>query len=163
VTRIVLLADTHVRRGSSRRLPDAAYEELERADVVLHAGDVLVPDLLDELSGFAPTHAVLGNNDAELVGVLPERRVVEVDGVRIAMVHDPGPRQGREARLRQWFPDADVVVFGHTHEPLDAVGVDGQRLMNPGSPTERRRQPNHTVATVDVHEGKVVRHSIVVV
>lgn len=149
-TRIVVLADTHVRRGSARRLPDEAYELLDGADAVWHAGDVLVPELLHELEGFAPVTAVLGNNDHELVGVLPERVEERVEGVRVAMVHDSGPTKGRERRMARWFPDADLVVFGHSHAPLDVEGVDGQRLLNPGSPIERRRAPTHTVAVVDV-------------
>ena len=163
MTRVVILSDTHIRRGSARRLSDRAYDEIGRADVVLHAGDVVGAELLDELGGFAPVHAVLGNNDHELVGLLPETRLVDIDGVRIAMVHDAGPRTGRAARLRARFPHADVVVFGHSHEPVDEVGVDGQRLLNPGSATERRRQPHHTVGTLDVDGGRVVGHRIVVV
>jgi putative phosphoesterase len=111
MTRIVVLSDTHIRRGGSRRLPAAAYAALEEADLILHAGDVVCADLLDELAGFAPTLAVLGNNDAELFGRLPEERLVPVEGVTIAMVHDSGPRKGRESRLRRRFPTADVVVF----------------------------------------------------
>ena len=149
-TRIVVMADTHVRRGSDRRLPDRAYELLDAADAVWHAGDVLVPELLHELEGFAPVTAVLGNNDHELVGELPERVEDQVKAVRIAMVHDSGPTKGRERRMARWFPDADLVVFGHSHAPLDAEGVDGQRLLNPGSPIERRRAPTHTMAVVDV-------------
>ena len=149
-TRIVVMADTHVRRGSDRRLPDRAYELLDAADAVWHAGDVLVPELLHELEGFAPVTAVLGNNDHELVGELPERVEDQVEAVRIAMVHDSGPTKGRERRMARWFPDADLVVFGHSHAPLDAEGVDGQRLLNPGSPIERRRAPTHTMAVVDV-------------
>jgi uncharacterized protein len=155
---LVVLADTH-----SRRLPDAAYAELDRADLILHAGDVLTADLLHELAGFAPTHAVLGNNDGGLVGVLPETRLLDVDGVRIGMVHDAGPRAGREARLHRRFPDAAVVVFGHSHDPVDALGLGGQRLFNPGSPTQRRRQPHHTIGTLDVSRGRLVDHRIVVV
>ena len=149
-TRIVVLADTHVRRGSARRLPDAVYELLDGADAIWHAGDVLVPELLHELEGFAPVTAVLGNNDHELVGVLPDRVEETVEGVTIAMVHDSGPTAGRERRMARWFPDADLVIFGHSHAPTDAEGVDGQRLLNPGSPIERRRAPTHTVAIVDV-------------
>ena len=149
-TRIVVMADTHVRRGSARRLPDAVYELLDDADAIWHAGDVLVPELLHELEGFAPVTAVLGNNDHELAGVLPDRVEVPVEGVRIAMVHDSGPTAGRERRMAKWFPDADLVIFGHSHAPLDADGADGQRLLNPGSPIERRRAPTHTVAVVDV-------------
>ena len=149
-TRIVVLADTHVRRGSARRLPDAVYELLDGADAVWHAGDVLVPELLHELEGFAPVTAVLGNNDHELAGTLPDRVEEVVEGARIAMVHDSGPTKGRASRLRRWFPDADLVVFGHSHQPVDEEGDGGQRLFNPGSPIERRRAPTHTVGLVEV-------------
>ena len=158
-TRIVVLADTHVRRGSGRRLPDGVYELLESADAIWHAGDVLVPELLDELEGFAPVTAVLGNNDHELVGVLPERVEDTVEGVRIAMVHDSGPTTGREGRMARWFPDADLVIFGHSHAPVDAEG-EGQRLLNPGSPIERRRAPTHTAAVVDI-DGDQLRTRLV--
>jgi uncharacterized protein len=151
VTHVVVLADTHIRRGGSRRLPDAAYAHLERADVILHAGDIVVGEVLDELGGFAPVHAVLGNNDAELLGVVPETRSLEIDGVRIAMVHDSGPAQGRARRMHRRFPDADVVIFGHSHIPWDDAGVEGQLLFNPGSPTERRSQPHRTLGTLDIH------------
>ena len=157
---VVVLADTHIRRGGSRRLPDAAYAHLERADVVLHAGDILVADVLEELSGFAPVHAVLGNNDIELVGVLPEVVEFEIEGVKFGMVHDSGASAGRARRLRRMFPDADVVVFGHSHIPWLEPGLDGQLLLNPGSPTERRRQPVHTLATFDVEDGVVVGSAI---
>ena len=163
MTNIVVLADTHIRRGSRRRLSDTVYAELGRADVILHAGDLLVPELLDELSGFAPVHAVLGNNDHELVGCLPEQLVVDVDGVRIAMVHDSGARAGRAGRLRRRFPDAAVVVFGHSHVPMDELGIDGQRLFNPGSPTERRGQPHHTLGRLGLVDGRVAVHHIHVV
>lgn len=155
MTRIVVLADTHIRPGSSRRLPASAYEELAHADAIWHAGDVLTRELLDELEGFAPVTAVLGNNDRDLFGLLPDRVEEEIDGVRIAMVHDSGASAGRERRMRRWFPDADLVIFGHSHAPLDIEGADGQRLLNPGSPTERRRAPTHTLAVVDVREGTV--------
>lgn len=154
-TRLVVLADTHVARGGSRRLPDRAYEVLDTADAIWHAGDVVIPELLDELAGFAPVTAVLGNNDHELVGHLPERVEEAVDGVRLAMVHDSGARKGRERRMRRWFPDADVVIFGHSHEPVDAVGEDGQRLLNPGSATWKRRAPGHTLAVLTLDAGRV--------
>jgi uncharacterized protein len=160
VTHVVVLADTHIRRGGSRRLPDAAYAHLGRADVVLHAGDILVGEVLDELSGFAPVHAVLGNNDVELVGVLPEVLELTLDGVRVGMVHDSGPSAGRARRMRRKFPDSDVVVFGHSHIPWLEPGEDGQLLLNPGSATERRRQPVHTLATLDLEDGTVVAAAI---
>ena len=152
-TRIVVMADTHIRRGSDRRLPDAVYALLDDADAVWHAGDVLIPELLHELEGFGPVTAVLGNNDHELVGTLPDRVEETIDGVRIAMVHDSGPTKGRERRMARWFPDADLVIFGHSHAPVDAPGEAGQRLLNPGSPIERRRSPAHTVAVVEVDDG----------
>ena len=160
---VVVVSDTHIRRGSRRRLPDAAYSHLEQADVILHAGDIVVSDVLDELGGFAPVHAVLGNNDTELTGLLPETLVLDLEGVRVAMVHDSGSSSGRAGRLKRRFPDADVVVFGHSHIPWDQEGVDGQLLFNPGSPTERRAQPNHTLGTLDLDEGRVVHHAIHVV
>ena len=156
MTHVVVVADTHIRRTGTRRLPDAAYPHLERADLILHAGDILVAEVLDELGGFAPVQAVLGNNDAELVGVLPETRSLTVDGVRIAMIHDSGPSTGRAGRMRRRFPEDDVVVFGHSHIPWDDAGVDGQLLFNPGSPTERRAQPDHTLGTLDIDGGRVV-------
>jgi hypothetical protein len=159
--RCLVLADTHIRPGRARRLPDAVYAELERVDVILHAGDVLTRELLDELSGFVPVHAVLGNNDRGLVGVLPEELVLDLDGVAVAMVHETGPSKGRAARVRRRFPDADVVVFGHSHQPADEIGVGGQRLFNPGSPTERRRAPSHTFGRLDFDAGHTVRHQIV--
>src|SRR5436190_2961290 len=161
--RAVVLADTHIKRGAKRRLPDAAYAELDGADVILHAGDFVIEELLHELSGFAPVYAVLGNNDHELGGVLPETQVLDLAGVRVAMVHDSGPTKGRERRMRRRFPDADIVVFGHSHAPVDTVGIEGQRLMNPGSPTERRGQPHHTIGVLELDEGAITKHAIVVV
>jgi putative phosphoesterase len=160
MTEIVVLADTHIRRHSARRLPPAVYAALERADLVLHAGDVVTGDVLEELAGFAPTLAVLGNNDGELTGRLPEERSFLVEGLRVAMVHDSGPSKGREGRLQRRFPTADLVVFGHSHIPVDAPGLDGQRLFNPGSPTERRRQPHHTFGRLRVDGGRLVDHRI---
>lgn len=160
---VVVLADTHIRRSSSRRLPERALAALEHADVILHAGDIVVGEVLDELAGYAPVHAVLGNNDAELAGRLPERLELDLDGLAVAMVHDSGPRRGRPARLRRSFPDADLVVFGHSHEPVNEAGSDGQWLFNPGSPTERRRQPHHTIATFDVVDGVLHDPGILVV
>ena len=158
--RALVLADTHM--GPSRpgrHLPDRVYELLDGVDVVLHAGDVTAPSLLYELEGFAPVHAVLGNNDVELR--LPERLELDLGGVRVAMIHDSGARTGREGRMRRRFPDADVVVFGHSHMPLDAEGVDGQRLFNPGSPTQRRRQPEASFGILEVEGGRLVGHEVV--
>ena len=164
MVRVVTLSDTHIRRGSKRRLPDAAYAALDVADVILHAGDIMVVEALRELEGFAPTHAVLGNNDdGELAGTLPETLSLELEGVRVAMIHDSGPTKGRPARMRRRFPDADVVVYGHSHIPFDGEGLDGQWLHNPGSATERRAQPHHTIGIIDLDGGRVARTEIRVV
>jgi hypothetical protein len=161
--RVVVLADTHLTPGSRRRLPRPATALLEEADVVLHAGDIVTGDLLEELSAFAPVHAVLGNNDHDLRGLLPEVVELELGGVAVAMVHDSGPSSGRARRLHRRFPSAGLVVFGHSHIPQLVDGVDGQRLCNPGSPTQRRSQPHHTVAVLDLEDGAVRRAEIVVV
>lgn len=161
--RLLLLADTHVRDGSMRDLPASVWELTRSIDGILHAGDITGRDLLSRLSAAAPTHAVLGNNDVALAGQLPERRIVEVEGVSIGMVHDSGSRVGRGGRLRRWFPACDAVVFGHSHEACDEVGVDGQLLLNPGSPVERRRQLHHTVGLLEVSEGAIVAHEILTV
>jgi uncharacterized protein len=158
--RVVVLADTHMRPGGRRVLPGAAVVELERADLILHAGDVVTGHLLDELAGFAPTHAVLGNNDTELVGALPETLELDLEGVRVAMIHDSGAAKGRERRMRRRFPDADLVVFGHSHIPWDAAGLDGQWLFNPGSVTDKRRQPHHTFGVVELADGRIVRTAV---
>jgi putative phosphoesterase len=142
-------------------LPDALYAALDDAEVILHAGDVVTQPLLDELGTFAPVHAVLGNNDHSLVDLLPPTVELELDGVKIAMIHDSGARKGRPQRVHRRFPDADVVVYGHSHLPDDSLGVDGQRLFNPGSPTERRRAPARSFGVLDLAEGCVQRHRIV--
>jgi len=132
------------------------------AHVVLHCGDVVERGLLDELATYTPVHAVLGNNDVALRGTLPERLLVELAGVRVGMVHDSGPTKGRAARVRRLFPDCDVVVFGHSHAPVDECGVDGQRLFNPGSPTQRRRQPHPSFGVLDFDDGEITGHRVVV-
>jgi len=134
------------------------------ADVIIHAGDVTDGSVLSALEEFAPVRAVLGNNDRGMV--LPERFVVELDGCEVAAVHDSGPAEGRTARLRRWFPQADVVVFGHSHIPWHQIDVrpDGhvQHHVNPGSAMQRRGAPEHTAAVLRLHEGVVVDVSHVV-
>lgn len=139
--RVAVLADTHT-RASSRALPQGAWAYVETADHILHAGDVTDPALLDELAACAPLTAVLGNCDGSDVKArgVPERCEVELGGVRIALVHDAGPATGRRDRLRAWFPEARVVVFGHSHLPL-VEDDGGLLLLNPGSPTWPRRAP----------------------
>jgi putative phosphoesterase len=134
-------------RGS-RRLPDACVRELERADLILHAGDVIAPHVLDELAAFAPVAAVHGNKDEPaLVETLPRERVVEVEGTQVGLVHNGGPRAGRDQRLVARFPGCAAVVYGHTHIPQVTLHA-GVWVLNPGSPTERRRSPSHTMAVV---------------
>ena len=148
--RALVLADTHV-PGFATALPETLRPELERCDVVLHAGDVDAAPLLDELAAFAPVHVALGNNDGEDVrawGALEEVRLT-LAGVPVGMVHDAGPRAGRERRLRRRFPDERVIVFGHSHIPM-AYEHEGTLLVNPGSPTWKRRQPRGTYAVLTV-------------
>jgi uncharacterized protein len=159
VVRVAVLADTHV-RGGIDRLPVPVVDRLAGVDVILHAGDVVSPELLAGLADLAPTHTVLGNNDHELVGLLPDRLELRIGGVAVAMVHDSGARAGRPARLRRWFPEAQLVVFGHSHDPVDEVGVEGQWLFNPGSPTQRRRQPFPTMGTLELAGGRIVSHRV---
>ncbi len=158
----VVLADTHIGNGTRTKLSRTAWDRITRADVILHAGDIVGTDFLQDLRAAAPVHAVLGNNDVDLVGSLPETVEIEMGGVRLAMIHDSGPRRGREHRLWRRFPTADVVVFGHSHIPWNAGGVDGQLLFNPGSATQRRRQPHRTLGVLQLHDGEV-RSEIVVV
>jgi putative phosphoesterase len=160
--RVLVLSDTHL-RDDLAKLPPEVWDELDRSDVVLHAGDVVTPHLLAALGERAPVHAVLGNNDLALVGELPDRIELELAGVRVGMVHDSGARGGRERRMRRWFPRADLVVFGHSHEPVDAEGEDGQRLFNPGSAVQRRRQPHRTIGVLELADGRIVEHRIVAV
>jgi putative phosphoesterase len=159
--RAVVLSDTH----SPRRwkgCPPAVAAHLETADVILHAGDVCTPDVLDFLAGFAPVHAVLGNNDVAEVAAwgAPETLEVTLGGVAVAMIHDSGQRDGRTARMRRRFPAADLVVFGHSHIPLDQAG-DGVRVFNPGSPTDRRRQPVGTFGVLQIDAGTLTEARIV--
>jgi putative phosphoesterase len=163
---VVVLADTHLRTAGpvgrvGARLPESAWKCLRGADAILHAGDILDEGVLELLGELAPVHAVLGNNDVSLVGVLPISRVVELGGVRIGMLHNSGAATGRAARMRRRFPDADVVVFGHSHTPMNDKGDSGQLLFNPGSPTQRRAQPVHTLGELRISDGVLVEHRII--
>jgi putative phosphoesterase len=152
--RLAIISDTHLPRGQ-RRLPDACVQRVRAADLILHAGDLMTVAFLEELQALGPpVRAVAGNVDeVALVMRLPQRTVIEVDGVRIGMLHDAGPAQGRLARQRANFPDCAAVVFGHSHIPLHEVSDDGDfQLFNPGSPTDRRRQPHHTMGEATVEE-----------
>jgi putative phosphoesterase len=165
--RVVVLADTHVRttsgdgRRPSRPIPEAVWKALAGTDAILHAGDLLDAGVLRLLRQHAPVHAVLGNNDLSLAGILPSILMVDIAGVRIGITHDSGATAGRAARMRRRFPDADVVVFGHSHAPVDEEGVDGQRLFNPGSPTQRRAQPVCSYGELRLAGGSVLDHRII--
>lgn len=161
---MAVLADTHLRTlpgGKGRDLPPAAWARVRRASLILHAGDVLDAGFLARLAAYAPVSAVLGNNDVDLGGVLPLTRSLTVEGVEIAMIHDSGPTKGRPARLAKRFPAARLVVFGHSHAPFDGQGDNGQRLFNPGSPTQRRAQPVHTMGELELADGRLVGHRII--
>jgi putative phosphoesterase len=138
-------------------------DALPGAAAILHAGDLLDEGVLGSLAGFAPVHAVLGNNDLSLVGRLPHTLVVELGGVRVGLIHDSGRQRGRAARLRRRFPDAGVVVFGHSHAPIAEEGEGGQLLFNPGSPTQRRAQPVCTFGELYLAGGTVIGHRIIAV
>jgi putative phosphoesterase len=137
-------------------------EQLREADLILHAGDVCTAAVLDELSDYAPVHAVLGNNDGPDVAQwgAPERLEFDIAGLPVAMVHDSGQATGRVGRMRRWFPGARLVVFGHSHIPLDQAG-DGLRIFNPGSPTDRRRQPHGTIGLLEIEDGVLVSARII--
>jgi uncharacterized protein len=152
---IAVLADTHMPRGE-RALPLSCVRVLKRSDLILHAGDFFALSVLRSLELHAPVLGVRGNVDEpEVRALLPETRVVEAEGARIAMVHDAGPRDGRAKRLRKRFPDVDAVVFGHSHLPSHETGGDGFQVFNPGSPTERRRAPQHTMGIARARGGTV--------
>jgi uncharacterized protein len=152
---VAVISDTHLPRGA-RRIPDACLEAMRASDLILHAGDFTYPEVLHDLEQLGPAvAAVHGNVDSEeLRRMLPEARVVDAAGARIAMLHDAGPAHGRLERMRARFPDADAVVFGHSHIPLHEER-GGFQIFNPGSPTDRRRQPKHTMGVAEVDDGRV--------
>ena len=153
--RLGIVSDTHLPRGN-RALPDDCLERLAAADAILHAGDLIELAVLELLQSLGPpVHAIRGNVDsAQLQARLPLVRTVEAAGARIAMIHDAGPADGRLARMRRRFPEADAVVFGHSHLPLHEER-DGFAIFNPGSPTERRRAPHHTMGLATAEDGRV--------
>jgi putative phosphoesterase len=160
--RIAVLADTHAPRRW-RRCPPTVARHLARVDLILHAGDVCTAEVLHELAAFAPVRAVLGNNDGPDVRAwgAPPSLTLDLEGLRVGMVHDAGPRAGRVGRLRRRFPTADLVVFGHSHIPLDLDDEElGLRIFNPGSPTDRRRQPQGTIGLLRVDRRRLTAASI---
>jgi putative phosphoesterase len=151
---LAIVSDTHLPRGG-RAIPEACRERLAAADLILHAGDFTALSVLHELEALGDVAAVHGNVDGpDVRAVLPVTRVVEAAGARIAMVHDAGPAAGRLARLRARFPEADAAVFGHSHLPLHERD-QGFQIFNPGSPTERRRAPSHTMGIAHAAQGRL--------
>lgn len=153
MTSLVVLSDTHI-PARARRLPESVRRAAGAADLIVHAGDWVGASVLDDLLQYAPVVGVYGNNDGDdLRSRLPEVARFERDGLRFAVVHETGAAQGREARMDAAFPDIDVLVFGHSHIPWDSTTPRGVRLLNPGSPTDRRRQPVGTFLTLRVEDG----------
>jgi putative phosphoesterase len=150
--KLLLISDTH-----ARPLPSELWAVVDAVDVVVHAGDWVTTDLLDDLEAVASrVIGCYGNNDGpELRARLPEVARAELSGVRLAVVHETGGAQGREQRCARAFPDVDVLVFGHSHIPWDSTAANGLHLLNPGSPTDRRRQPTFTWMTAEIRGGKL--------
>jgi putative phosphoesterase len=150
--KLLLISDTH-----ARPLPSELWSVVDTVDVVVHAGDWVTTDLLDDLEAVASrVVGCYGNNDGpELRARLPEVARVELDGVRLAVVHETGGAHGREQRCARAYPDIDVLVFGHSHIPWDSTAANGLRLLNPGSPTDRRRQPTFTWMTAEITGGRL--------
>ncbi|MBT2482079.1 metallophosphoesterase [Streptomyces sp. ISL-94] len=154
--RLLLTSDTHL-PTRAKRLPDELVRHMERADLVIHAGDWIDEDAYRLVEAHAPALlGVRGNNDSPwLCELLPEVARVELEGVRVGVVHETGPAHGRERRCELRFPDLDVLVFGHSHIPWDSTAPGGLRLLNPGSPTDRRRQPFCTFMTALATDGRL--------
>jgi len=154
--RLLLMSDTHV-PTRARDLPARLWDEVDAADVVVHAGDWMTLGLYESLRARSKRLvACWGNNDGDdLRAVLPEVAEVTLDGLRFAVVHETGQKQGRERRMAAAYPDTDVLVFGHSHIPWDTTADTGLRLLNPGSPTDRRRQPHCTYMTATVTDGEL--------
>ncbi|KOX10523.1 metallophosphoesterase family protein [Micromonospora profundi] len=154
--RLVLTADTHLPKRA-RDLPAQLWTAIEAVDVVVHAGDWVDESLLDAMTARSRRLVgVYGNNDGPALRArLPEVAHVDLDGLRVAVVHETGPRTGREQRCAARFPDTDLLVFGHSHIPWDTVAPGGLRLLNPGSPTDRRAQPHATYLTAEIRDARL--------
>jgi putative phosphoesterase len=154
--RLAIISDTHMGPGRRYRLPPRCEELIAGSDLLVHAGDVMTLDALAEIEAIGPpVRAVAGNMDGwDLRRRLPDTDEIDVGGARLAVVHDAGQAMGRLGRMRRRFPDADAVVFGHSHIPLHAREGDFQ-IFNPGSPTERRRSPSHSMGVARLEEGRL--------
>jgi uncharacterized protein len=152
---IAIISDTHMPRGS-RRLSQGCVDRLQAADLILHAGDLSTIDVLLELEAYAPVIAIHGNvDDPDVRARLPAQATVELERAKVGLIHDAGPAIERVERMRKEFPLADAVVFGHSHIPVHERALDGFQIFNPGSPTERRRAPHHTMGIASLNDGKL--------
>jgi putative phosphoesterase len=152
---IAIISDTHMPRGE-RRLPDLCVRQCAAADLIVHAGDLMTLEVLHEIEALGTVVAVHGNvDDAATCAELPAEAIIEAEGVRIAVLHDAGPARGRLERMRRRFPQAAAVIFGHSHIPLHERVPDGFQIFNPGSPTERRRSPAHTMGLATIARSAV--------
>jgi putative phosphoesterase len=150
--KIAIISDTHMPRGG-RRLPLACVERLKGADLIVHAGDLVTIPVLRELESYGSVIAVHGNvDDAAVRALLPEVQTIVTEAVTLVVTHDAGAAPGRIGRMRARFPEADAVIFGHSHLPLHERAEDEFQLFNPGSPTERRRAPEHTMGIANIDE-----------
>jgi len=158
--RVLVISDTHAPRHW-KTMPPGLLEPLRSADLVLHAGDVCEPSVLDALAEHAPVRVVMGNNDGPAVAAWGATETLELtlEGVRVAMIHDAGANQGRDRRMRRRFPEADLVVFGHSHIPLDEPN-GAVHLFNPGSPSDKRRQPHFSYGILELADGQLLRHQV---
>jgi len=161
ILRVAVISDTHAPRFW-KGCPPRVAAHLAGVDVILHAGDVCTSDVLRELETYAPVRVVLGNNDGPDVAAwgAPPTLEFELAGVAVAMIHDSGASQGRLARMHRMFPAADLVVFGHSHIPLDEESED-VRIFNPGSPTDKRRQPHGTIGILEIEDGRIVSAELI--
>ena len=162
---IAIVSDTHMPRGG-RSLPGECVERLRAADLILHAGDFFALEVVRQFEAFGPPlRAVHGNVDQpDVRALLPAREVVEAGGARIGMIHDAGPAAGRLERLRRTFFACDAVIFGHSHMPAHEATADGAfQIFNPGSPTERRRAPAHTMGIARIDDAGAIAFELVVV
>lgn len=152
---LAVISDTHLPRGA-RALPAACIDQLRKADLIIHAGDLSALSVLEELRTYGQVVAVHGNvDDGQVIAALPAELELEAGGCRLAVIHDAGTRLGRLERLRRRFPAADAVIFGHSHIPWLERGSDGFQIFNPGSPTDRRRAPQHTMGIARATAGRV--------
>ena len=159
--RVIVLSDTHAPRfWKSCPAPVASW--LRQADLILHAGDVCTASVLDELAQYAPVRAVLGNNDTPEVAAwgAPPQLQFDIEGLAVGMIHDSGPASGRLRRMRAAFPAVELVVFGHSHIPMDDSDRH-LRIFNPGSPTDKRRQPHRTLGVLEIADGRLIEARIV--